>query len=137
MISQYVESGQVRFVFRHFPFIGEESMWAAEASECAAEQGMFWEYHDQLFAERQGENVGKFAKPNLKTIADKVGLDPERFDPCIDSGRYEASVEAEKEDGKSAGVISTPTVFINGELVKGLQPFEVYKQIIDGYLKGE
>ncbi len=98
---------------------------------------MFWEYHDQLFAERQGENVGKFTKPNLKAIADKVGLEPERFDPCIDSETYEATVQAVKDDGIGASVTSTPTVFINGELVKGLQPFEVYKQIIDGYLQGE
>jgi protein-disulfide isomerase len=62
--QNFVDKGQVRFVFRHLAFIGAESLWAAEAAECANEQGRFWDYHDKLFEEQGGENVGAFSQEN-------------------------------------------------------------------------
>lgn len=106
-------------------------MWAAEASECAGEQAKFWEYHDKLFDEWRGENVGAFSKPNLKRFATELGLDGESFGACLDSGKYHEKVMQEKDEGMSQGVISTPTVIINGQLIKGRLPFERYETVIE------
>ena len=67
--SDYVDAGQVRFVYRHYPFLGEESVWAAEATECAGDQGMFWEYHDILYEKWAGTNVGAYSYNNLVGFA--------------------------------------------------------------------
>lgn len=132
IIAQYVDTGQVRYVFRHYPFLGEESYWAAEASECALEQGQFWEYHDKLFEEWRGENIGALSKPTLKRFAADMGLDAKAFNACLDSGKYEGKVLLEKVKAEEdLGVETTPTMFINDEVVTGNQPFEVYQAIIE------
>ena len=79
----YVPTGQVRFVYRHLAFLGNESTWAAEASECAEDQGRFWDYHDKLFDEQRGENQGAYSKDNLKRFAAEIGLDTDRFDSVL------------------------------------------------------
>ena len=73
---------QVRFVFRHLAFIGPESRWAAEATECANEQDRFWDYYDKLFEEQGGENVGDFSQDRLKQFAADLDLDTETFNQC-------------------------------------------------------
>ncbi len=106
-------------------------MWAAEASECAGEQGQFWPYHDKLFAEWQGRNIGSFSKDNLKRYAAQLGLDGAAFGQCLDSGQHEAKVQSELQEGQRLGVASLPTIFINGRMVKGNQPFATYQAIIE------
>src|SRR6185295_12416732 len=76
VVTTYVSRGQVKIVYRHFAFLGPESQWAAEASECADEEGKFWEFHDRLFASQAGENRGTFSKDNLKRIGEALGLSP-------------------------------------------------------------
>ncbi len=115
--EDYVESGQVRFAFRYLAFIGNESRWAAEASECANEQGRFWNYHDKLFEEQGGENVGTFSQDNLKRFAAELELDAEQFNQCLDSGEYRNKVQQEVAEGEQLGVRSTPTIFVNGQLI--------------------
>jgi len=127
----YVQTGVVRFGYLHFAFLGPESQWAAEASECAAEQDAFWEYHDQLFDSQSGENQGAFSKDNLKQFAADLGLDTQDFDACLDSGKYASTVEDETQTTQSLGVRSTPTFLINGRPVVGAQPFEVFQQYIE------
>lgn len=121
--------------YQHFPFLGEESQWAAEASECAAEQDAFWEYHDLLFFEEYGgENQGAFSKENLKQFAADLGLDTEAFNTCLDSGKYTTVVQNEKALLQSIGVRSTPTFLVNAEPVVGAQPFDVFQQAIESEL---
>ena len=127
----YVQTGVVRFGYLHFAFLGPESQWAAEASECAAEQDAFWEYHDQLFDSQSGENQGAFSKDNLKQFAADLGLDTQDFDACLDSGKYASTVEGETQTVQSLGVRSTPTFLVNGRPVVGAQPFEVFQQYIE------
>lgn len=136
-LKPYIEAGQVKFVFRNFAFLGPESEWAAEAAECAHEQGQFWKYHDKLFANQRGENEGAFNKDNLKRFAAELGLDTKAFNRCLDSGRYAQEVQDDKEEGQRLGVRGTPAFFINGELVSGAQPFSAVKQMIDSELGGE
>jgi protein-disulfide isomerase len=125
-----VKSGEVRFAYIHFAFLGPESKSAAEASECAAEQDAFWEYHDNLYANQNGENRGAFNDGNLKRFASDLGLDTAQFNQCLDSGKYADIVQQEIQMAQQIGVSSTPTFVINGRPVLGAQPFEVFQQYI-------
>lgn len=117
--EKYVTNGTVKIVFRHFAFIGEESLRAAEATECANEQGKFWEYYDTLFANQAGENAGAFADDKLQGFARGLGLDMTAFDACFSSGKYRAAIQQETANGKLRGVSSTPTLFVNDKKVVG------------------
>ena len=123
----------MRVGYIHYAFLGPESQWAAEASECAAEQGAFWEYHDALFASQAGENKGAFSQDNLKQLAAGLKLDSAAFDECLDSGRYTQVVEEEVAFSQSLGVRSTPTFLLNGEPIVGAQGFEVFQQLIERF----
>ena len=115
--KDFVETGKIRFVFRHFPFIGEESFRAAEATECAADQNKFWEYHDTVFENWKGANEGHFSDGNLKLFASSLQLDRGAFDACFDSRKYLGKVEADLRRGEQLGVQGTPTLFLNGEML--------------------
>jgi protein-disulfide isomerase len=132
--EEYIRTGQVRVGYQHFAFLGEESRWAAEASECANEQGAFWEYHDLLFSSQSGENQGAFNQANLKQFAQGLGLDAEAFATCLDSGRYASLVTSQTQAAQQLGVRSTPTFLVNGRPVLGAQPFDVFSEYIDAAL---
>jgi protein-disulfide isomerase len=110
-------------------------MLAAQASECAADQGKFWPYHDALFAAQNGENRGAFSVANLKKMAGNVGLEPDAFGSCLDSGKFKSAVEQEKASGESLGIKSTPTFFVNGQRIVGVQPYSVFKDAIERALQ--
>lgn len=126
-----MDSGEVRFGYVHFAFLGEESTWSAAATECAAEQDSFWEYHDALFTE---ENWRQFDYDSLKRVASELGLDTEQFNECIDSGRMETLVQQDSDFARQLGVRSTPTFAINGQPVQGALPFEQFQNIIEQLL---
>jgi protein-disulfide isomerase len=94
---------------------------AAEATECADDQGKFWEYHDLLFANQNALDVA-----SLKSYAAQLGLDTATFDECLDAGEQAAEVQKDLQDGQSYGVGGTPSFFINGRVVSGAIPFEDY-----------
>jgi protein-disulfide isomerase len=131
VVEQYVASGSVQIHYRHFAFLGAESIRAAAASECAAEQGLFWEYHDELFAHQSGENRGAFSDARLKELAAGAGLDRDAFDACVEDGRHRRDVEAETAEGRRLGVDSTPTFFVNDVRIDGVKPFSVVKEAIE------
>jgi protein-disulfide isomerase len=126
-----VKTGVVRIGFMHLAFLGDESRWAAEASECADEQGKFWEFYDKLFASQKGENQSAFSKDNLKKFAGDIGLDTEKFNSCLDTGKYTKVVSDETQLVGSNGVNSTPMFFVNGQKVSGAQPFDAFASIIE------
>lgn len=121
----------VRFGYLHLAFLGQESEWAAEASECAGEQGKFWEYHDKLFTSQQGENEGAFAKDKLETLAAGMNLNRDQFNACLESAKYAPVVQAESEMVSGIGVQTTPTFLVNTEPVSGAKSFGVFSQIIE------
>lgn len=131
LVEDYVDTGVLRYVFRDFPVNGKESQQSAEASECANEQGAFWEYHDKLYLERTGYNTGAFSRANLIKYADDIGLDVAAFTVCYDEGRYEDEVAQDMRDGRTVGVSGTPTFFINGQRLVGAQPTEVFVAAIE------
>lgn len=133
LISSYVGKGQVRLVFHHFAFLGNESQWAAEAAECADDQGKFWDFHNRLYASQAGENRGAFSKDNLKKIGNSLGLGAD-FASCVDSGRYAQRVLDDTNAGKARGVSVTPTLFVNGRKIEGAISFDKLKTVIDPLL---
>ena len=130
LIDEYVATGKARFEYHHYIVVdrivgGNESQRAAEASECANEQGEFWNYHKMLFANWNGEGEGAFVDRRLKIFAETLGLDTQKFNQCFDSGRYAGEVRADTQLGQSLGVTGTPTVFVNGQQVETSQLFSV------------
>ena len=119
---------KVRVVWKDFPLtqIHPQAFEAAVAGNCAREQGKFWELHDRLFPNQQA------LQPEfLKRYAVDAGVDAEKFNACLDSSKYQQRVQDAIEAGTKLGVSSTPTVFINGRVVSGAQPYNVFAAIID------
>jgi len=135
LLSTYGAKGQVSVVFHHFAFLGQESSWAAEAAECAGEQGKFFEFHDKLYASQAGENRGAFSKDNLKKLGADLGL-ASSFNACVDSGRLAQTVRDDTKVGEGRGVQATPTLFVNGRKIEGAATFEQLRTIIDPLLVG-
>jgi protein-disulfide isomerase len=131
ILSEYVDPGKMRFGYFHFVFLGDESQKAAEASECAGDQGKFWEFHDTLFQSQNGENKGAFSEDKIKAMAEKLSLDTAAFNECFDSGKYTDVVNKQVQIARQLGVQSTPSFLVNGTPVVGAQPFEAFKQVID------
>ncbi len=136
LLSEYVQTGKAKLVFKNFPWIGEESRLAAEAAACAGAQGKFWEYHDHLYSSQRGENSGTFAVPNLKRFAAQLRLDRAAFDACVDGHAYKAAVDADLNEVRSLGLTSTPTFVINGQRVVGAQEYSVFAGVIERKLAG-
>jgi len=133
LIATYIAEGKVRLVFHHFAFLGLESNWAAEAAECAGEQGKFWEFHDQLYASQAGENRGAFSRDNLKRLGVALGLAPS-FGACVDSGRYAQVVREQTKAGQERGVRATPTLYVGDRKLEGAPTLDQLKAIIDPLL---
>lgn len=135
--SQFIDSGKVRFVYMHYPFLGEESIYAAEATECAKEQGKFWQYHDLLFQKQGDENAGVYGKDNLKKYASELNLDQAKFDSCLDTRKFQKEVQEQQLLGTDYGVTSTPTIFINGRKFEGIIPLYKVEQVISSSVSTE
>ena len=138
--ANYIDSGKVKFVYRDFPIqsIHPNAVPAALASECADEQGMFWEYHDLVF-ENQKKWQGLSGSAMIDTFeqyALELGLNTSDFNTCFESGKYVDEVKKDLQDGVSYGVAGTPGFFIgNDELgyvkIIGAQPYPVFERLIE------
>ncbi len=131
--EEYVNTGKVRFVYKHFAILGPESTRTAEASECAAEQGKFWEYHDLVFAD-QISTRSSLNADRLAELAAGIGLDTTAFSECLNSRRYGAQVNQESLSVQSMGIRGTPAFLLNGVFISGAQPFEAFQQVIEEML---
>lgn len=103
---------QISVEFRHFPVITRQSPLAAEAAQCAAEQGAFWAYHDYIY---EWTLEGALSRSDLELYAQAVELDQEAFSSCLDSGRFRELVQHDWQAAQDAGARGTPTFLINGE----------------------
>jgi protein-disulfide isomerase len=135
LLKDYVNTGKVTLVYKHSAFLGQESTWAAQAAECAADQGKFWQYHDLLFARQAGENQGAFTKDKLIGFAKELALDMAKFEPCLKNDQTLARVQADVQEGQAAGVRGTPSFFINQAPLVGAQPIEAFRAAIEQALK--
>jgi protein-disulfide isomerase len=121
--TNYVANEDVYYIYRHYPFIdnavaGKESDQAANASMCAREQDRFWDYHDILFANWDGENQGSFNDKRLIAFAETLGLDMDQFEECFSANTYKDEIDADISKANQLNVTGTPTVFVNGVAVK-------------------
>jgi len=131
LVQRYINDGTLRLEWHDFPYLGEESVQAAVAARAAQEQGKFWEYHDILYQNQDGENRGAFSDENLVAFAEEAGLDVERFEAALESGAYEEVVQEDFREAQDAGIQGTPTFEINGRPLVGLQPAETFAQAIE------
>lgn len=118
LVEQYVKTGDVRLVFRNLAFLGNESHWAAVAASLAADQNMFWPFHDYLFANFGGNESGSFHLDRLLEIGQNVGLDMDQFREglVLENARERfAEIEAiSRVEAYAQGINATPTVVVNG-----------------------
>lgn len=140
LVEEYVESGDVKFVYRSMGgWLSEQSLIAAEASYCAGEENKFWEYHDIIFT-----NPGIIIdNRQLNSWAKIVELDESGFKQCMKERRYQDRAEQDALEGSELGVTGTPTFFLSYEVngveqtrppIQGAQPFEVFQQEIQAAL---
>lgn len=134
IVENHVRTGEVRFEYNSFPFIGRESVEAANAALCAADQGQFFTYADYLFANQTGENVGAFTEGRLQAIAQEIGLEMDSFEQCSSQNAHQDEVQAQYAAGLDAGVTSTPTFFVNGKEVNGALPYAQFRDEIEAAL---
>lgn len=128
--DEYIKTGKVKLVFRDFPLnFHPQAQKAAEAAECAGDQGKYYEMHDMLFAKGVSGGVTSF-----KQYATDIGLDTGDFNDCLDSGKHAEEVKKDMADGQAAGVRGTPAFFVNGKLISGAQPYNVFQQAIEAEL---
>jgi protein-disulfide isomerase len=138
LIEEFVKSGQMQIEYKHLTIIGPESVKAAEAAQCAADQDKFWQYHNLLFLtqakagqfKNEQKDVGRFSDANLKQFATDVGLDRTKFDQCYDSNQYLDLVNQQQAEAKSFGINGTPGFVINGTALGNGAPSD-----IDGWRK--
>lgn len=143
VMSEYGNTGKVAWVYRHFPIanLHSKAQKEAEATECANELGgpeKFWEYTNLVYATTNSND--SLDPAELPKIAKAVGLDVKAFNTCLSSGKYKALVEADYADGIKIGISGTPTsVLVSKDgtktMVKGAQPYEQLKTVIDALLK--
>lgn len=120
---------KVKIAFKHYPLpFHAQARVAAEASMCANEQSvkLFWKMHDAMFADQT-----KLDKDSLIAKAKAIGAKEADFKACLEGGKYKAAIDADVAEGSAIGIKSTPTFFVNGKLIAGAQPMEVFKEIID------
>jgi protein-disulfide isomerase len=149
IVEEYVKTGKVYFVYRSMGnFVsrnssGTESQDAAHAAYCAGDENKYWEYHDILFTNWNGENQGAFSRKRLDAFAQKLGLDSAAFKACMDSGKYMDIVQQDGVDGErdittapnyDGQGFGTPSFIVNGKLIGGAQPFSVFQQEIEAAL---
>ncbi|MCC7362362.1 MAG: DsbA family protein [Anaerolineales bacterium] len=136
VIATYVDTGRAKLEYHHFIVIdgnvgGSESRDAAEASECANDQGQFWNFHDLLYANQGArEGGGAFTIRRLKAMGAGMGLDSAAFDACIDSNQHAAEVRSDEALAAQYGVSGTPSVFINGNKVTNPNDLSQIDQLI-------
>jgi len=122
VIDAYVATGDVYYIFRHFPFIDDqaprnESDQAANASMCARDENRFWDYHDMLFANWNGENQGAFSDKHLVAFAEALELEMGSFNQCFDANLNKEEIDADLQSGRDSGVTGTPSVLVNGRMI--------------------
>lgn len=125
-LTSLTRTASVKVIYRHFPLDGHPlAMMAAEASECADEQGKFWEYGNALFNHQKG-----MQKDTFNTLAASLGLNMGEFESCLSTERYKQRVLADRADGLKRNILGTPAVFINGKRFNGVVPEKQLETII-------
>lgn len=116
LLSDYIATGKVQYEFRDLAFLGPDSVTAAEAAACSLDQDGYWPYHDTIFANHFGENLGNLSKSRLLKMADLAGLDSGKINSCLKAGTTTTDVQNMRQEASNLGINSTPTFVLNGEV---------------------
>lgn len=140
ILTNYVETGKVKVIFKDYTIIGPDSITAAHAAHCANDQGKFWEYHDTLYNNWAGENNGWASSKNLLQFAQNIELDIDDFSECMLNEIHTYIITNSNSDAQSLGLTGTPAFFVIGSdnqvtKISEAQPYEVFKGIFDSELK--
>ncbi len=133
--QQLIAAGKARWRFREFPLSSHKySRLAALAAQCAGEQGKFWEMHDQLFTHHDWAQTGKDPSGVFHGFAKDIGLDPDKYDACVQSQRYAGRIEASYQEGEARDVQATPTFFVDGRKFRGNPTSDAFKALVDSLI---
>ena len=140
VLTNYVETGKVKMLFKDFIVVGGDSVNAANAAHCVNDQKMFWQYHSILYNNWSGEGTGWASFERLQEFADKLGLDMDKFSECMSESKWKKLINSSQADGRAIGVTATPTFFIidqNNNVLKitGAQHYDVFKEVFDSLLE--
>lgn len=131
IFREYVDTGKANFIYRNYPFIGDESFQAAEAALCASDQDSLKDYDEIIYVNWNGQNKGTYSEKNLTTMAELLQLNVNSFSECMSSDKHIKNIQKDIDDGKKLGIKSTPSILINGELIVGTKSYGDYRVIIE------
>ena len=135
--NDFIDTGKAKLIFVDFAIIGPDSVTVHSGSYCAAEQGLYWKYHDFVYANQGHENDGWANSENIKALVSEMdGIDSTTFNECLDSKKYEQIISENKKVATEAGARSTPSFIVIGpdgsaETITGAQPYGTFKAVID------
>ncbi|MGI9567526.1 MAG: DsbA family protein [Nitrosopumilus sp.] len=140
ILTNYVETGKVRMIFKDYNIIGPDSINASHGAHCANDQGLFWEYHDILYSNWTGENNGWASSENLTKFAQEIDLDMETWVECMTNETHSQVIIASNEDARLLELTGTPVFFVigpDGQITRlfGAQPYDSFKNIFETELK--
>ncbi len=140
IMRDYIDTGKANLIFVDFAFLGKDSPKASQATYCADDQNMYWEYHNSLYDSQESKiDSGWANSERLKAFAFNLNLDMELFNECLDSEKYSKRVQYNSQQARDNGVRGTPGFFIvdsdfNQKQISGAQPFSVFKKILDSMI---
>lgn len=129
--ANYIDTGKIYYIYKHFPITSRQGGIAAQAAECAGEQEQFWQMHEALFqAAPEWDGDEGLARDYFRTYAKHIGLDQQTFDTCLAEGRSNA-VDRDFNEGMTLNVNATPSFFIGAKRLIGAQSFADFAEVID------
>ena len=139
IIDNYIETGKANLVFIDLPFLGRDSITAAQATYCADDQGKYWEYHETLYSFQEAIDNGWASKDRLVSFAFNLDMNTDQFSECMDSTKYAKRVKANYDESQRFGAEATPTFLIispDGKMKKitSAQPYSVFSKVIEPML---
>ena len=139
IIDNYVETGKANLVFMDLPFLGRDSITAAQATYCADDQGKYWEYHETLYNFQEAIDNGWASKDRLVSFAFNLDMNLDEFNDCMDSSKHAKRVKANYDESQRLGAEATPTFLIispdgAAKKISGAQPYSVFSQVIEPML---
>ncbi len=144
--KNYVDTDKVNMVYKNLAFLGPESTAAANAAECAKDQGKFWQYHDAIFnteiqesqAKGNNESTGNLNRDLFKQIASSLKMNTDSFLACYDSQKYNSEIQSDTQGAQTLlPQVSTPTIYIAGKFIQGAYPYDTFSQAIDTALNAK
>ena len=142
IISQYVDTGLVKILFKDFIIIGPDSITAAHAAQCGGEQDLFWEFHDAIYQSFKGERTGWASNQAMSQIASMInGLDEQQWIECMNEQKYINTINASSSDARTLGLDGTPAFYLISqdgqiELLRGAKPLAEFQATINSMIAG-